>query len=116
MKTERDKKLAAIWRHTHRDFKGVTNGVRYILVLRDGGTMSVPLDSLTDAENARKTPKMYAVVENSGYEGEKIVKDDFTDSTKAFKWVTNKYGLGEVERLHVQVALVKPDGQLTYDY
>ncbi|HAT7488644.1 TPA: hypothetical protein QCH64_002737 [Enterobacter asburiae] len=42
-------KLEAIWKHTHRDYKGEHDGVRSILVCRNG-TISVPLDSLTDKE------------------------------------------------------------------
>jgi hypothetical protein len=38
-----------IWKHTHRDFKGKIDGVRYILVFRNG-TQSVALENLTDAE------------------------------------------------------------------
>ena len=56
MKTERDKKLMAVWKAKHRDFKGITNGVRYVLVYRNG-TMSVPLTSLTDAEIEAALPK-----------------------------------------------------------
>lgn len=39
----------AIWRHTHRDYKGLIAGKRSILVFRDGTTI-VPLAELTDAE------------------------------------------------------------------
>ena len=49
MKTLRDKKLASVWKHKHRDYKGRINGVRYVMVYRNG-TMSVPLTDLTDAE------------------------------------------------------------------
>ena len=49
MKTLRDKKLMAVWKNKHRDFKGRINGVRYIMIYRNG-TMSVPLTDLTDAE------------------------------------------------------------------
>lgn len=42
-------KLEAIWKHTHRDYKGEHDGVRSILVCRNG-TISVPLESLTDKE------------------------------------------------------------------
>jgi hypothetical protein len=54
----RDDKLRAIWRTTHADFKGKRDdGTRCILVLREGGTHSVPLESLTDAEINDKLPK-----------------------------------------------------------
>ncbi|MBT1509434.1 hypothetical protein KIP88_02870 [Bradyrhizobium sp. SRL28] len=49
MKSVRDRKLAAVWKYKHRDYKGRINGVRYVMVYRNG-TMSVPLADLTDAE------------------------------------------------------------------
>lgn len=49
---ERDRQL--IWKHTHRDFRSVIGGVRYVLVLREGGTHLVPLGDLNDAECALK--------------------------------------------------------------
>lgn len=52
-------KLQAIWRKTHRDFKGNLDGVRCVLVLRSAGTCLVPLDSLTDAEIESKLPASY---------------------------------------------------------
>lgn len=52
----RDQQLALIYRHTHADYKGRSNGYRCILVLRVGGTHSVPLSDLTDAEIASKLP------------------------------------------------------------
>lgn len=42
-------KLEAIWKHTHLDYKGESDGVRSILVCRNG-TISVPLEGLTDKE------------------------------------------------------------------
>lgn len=42
----RAKALRLIWRHTHRDYKGVINGVRSRIV---HGSL-VPLDALTDAD------------------------------------------------------------------
>jgi hypothetical protein len=53
----REEKLAAIWRNTHADFKGKIDGKACILVLREGGTHSVPLTDLTDEEIAHKLPK-----------------------------------------------------------
>lgn len=41
---------ALVWQHTHRDFRGVTDGVRTVLILRAGGTTLVSLSSLTDDE------------------------------------------------------------------
>jgi hypothetical protein len=48
-------KLEAIWKHTHRDYKGEQDGVRSILVCRNG-TISVPLESLTDKEIEQRSP------------------------------------------------------------
>lgn len=48
---DRKTALAQLWRETHRDFKGTTDGVRSIMVFRNGSTI-VPLDKLTDAEIA----------------------------------------------------------------
>jgi hypothetical protein len=56
MKSERDKKLAAVWKRKHRDYKGIINGERYVMVYRQG-TMSVPLTDLTDAEIEDMLPK-----------------------------------------------------------
>lgn len=45
--------LAKLWRETHRDFKGTTDGVRSVMVFRSAtGSTIVPLDRLTDAEIA----------------------------------------------------------------
>ena len=51
-----EQKLALIWKHTHRDFKGKwVDGTRCILILRPGeGTCSVPLVCLTETEIADK--------------------------------------------------------------
>jgi hypothetical protein len=54
----KEQKLQLIYRHTHRDFKGSSEGVRTILVLR-GSTHCVSLDGLTDAEIADRLP--YAI-------------------------------------------------------
>lgn len=44
---------ALIWRHTHRDFRGVINDTKYILVNRGAeGTCSVALSALTPDERA----------------------------------------------------------------
>lgn len=47
--SQRQWKLEAIWKHTHRDYKGESDGVRSILVCRNG-TISIPLEGLTDKE------------------------------------------------------------------
>ncbi len=46
---ERQRKLEAIWRNTHHDYKGETGGVRKILVCR-GATCLVPVMELTEHE------------------------------------------------------------------
>ena len=53
----REQKLAAIWRTTHRDFRGkLPDGTKTILVYRNGTTL-VALDNLTDAEIEARLPK-----------------------------------------------------------
>ena len=42
--------ISLIWRHTHPDYRGRIDGKRSILVNRNGGTQSVPIESLTDSE------------------------------------------------------------------
>jgi hypothetical protein len=42
-----------IWKHTHPDYRGVIDGVRYVLVNEEGATVSVPLQSLHQEEHAR---------------------------------------------------------------
>jgi len=59
-KSERDQKLRAVWQGTHRDYKGTINGQRHILVLRKGGTASVPLTDLTDDEINSRLPRRQA--------------------------------------------------------
>lgn len=48
--------LDAAYRHTHRDFKGEMDGVRTIMVYRNGLCL-VALDNLTDDEIAARLPK-----------------------------------------------------------
>lgn len=46
-----------VWRETHPDFKGNTDGVRYVLHLVESrGTCSVPLSSLSLGELVDKLP------------------------------------------------------------
>jgi hypothetical protein len=52
----REQKLKLIYLHTHRDYKGRIDGHPAILVLREGGTHSVPMTELTDAEIADRLP------------------------------------------------------------
>lgn len=68
----RDQQLALIWRDTHKDYKGKIDGVPYIMVLRVGGTHSVPLDALTDEEVGRK----FADALKSQYKTELAVWDE----------------------------------------
>lgn len=56
MKRITDPRLRAVWNATHRDFKGIMNGERTIMIYRNG-TMLVPLTDLTDAEIETRTPK-----------------------------------------------------------
>jgi hypothetical protein len=44
--------LKLIWRHTHKDFRGVIMGEKCVLVLRPEGTCLAALTDLTDAEVA----------------------------------------------------------------
>lgn len=53
MKRIADPRLAKIWRNTHRNSKGIIDGVRCILTYREG-TCLVPLDALTEGEIADK--------------------------------------------------------------
>jgi hypothetical protein len=50
----RNEALKLIWRHTHRDLRGVYEGTKCVLTLRLGGTCSVPLAGLTDEEITSK--------------------------------------------------------------
>src|SRR6266581_1549011 len=50
-------KLDLIWSRTHLDYRGATESERYVLVLREGGTWSVPLTALTDEEIERLLPR-----------------------------------------------------------
>jgi hypothetical protein len=63
----REQKLKLIYRHTHRDYKGVVGGIGAILVLREGGTQLVGMMSLTDAEIEEKLP--YAVRKEAERQG-----------------------------------------------
>lgn len=50
----RKEELRLIWKHTHRDFKGVIDGQKHVLCLIDGATCSVPLDALPPERHAEK--------------------------------------------------------------
>lgn len=52
----RQQQLDAVYRNTHSDYKGQINGIRTIMVYRNG-TKLVALDDLTDKEIADRLPK-----------------------------------------------------------
>jgi hypothetical protein len=52
----RDQKLKLVWRETHRDYKGMLNGERSIMVYRQG-TCLVLLKDLTDEEIEARLPR-----------------------------------------------------------
>jgi hypothetical protein len=52
----REQELKAVWRNTHKDFRGVSNGVKTIMVYRQG-TCLVALADLTDEEIKARLPK-----------------------------------------------------------
>lgn len=68
-------KLALIYRHTHRDYRGKLDGHKSILVYRNG-TALVLLDHLTDAEIAEMLP--YALKK----ETERLSLPGFTESER----------------------------------
>ncbi|MBE0561836.1 MAG: hypothetical protein IH622_13620 [Ochrobactrum anthropi] len=53
----REQQLKLIWQNTHKDFKGVYEGVKTIMVCRQGATTLVALDNLTEKEIADRLPK-----------------------------------------------------------
>ncbi|MEM8791043.1 MAG: hypothetical protein AAGE80_05465 [Pseudomonadota bacterium] len=56
--TARDVRAQKIWQKTHPDYRGENaEGELAILVLRNGGTTSVPVSSLTDDEMERLDPR-----------------------------------------------------------
>lgn len=65
-RTARQQLEALVWKHTHRDYRGVTNGVKYVLVNASsgpfagsgsgGGTQSWPLSKLTDEQLCYQLP------------------------------------------------------------
>ena len=62
---DRTMALRLIWNKTHKDYKGggSTPSARRILVLRTGGTHSVPLDDLSDDEVKSMLPKGFTLGE-----------------------------------------------------
>ena len=57
-KSPRARLEALVWKHTHKDFKGVIDGVRHCLHLNTqrGGTESWPLSSFTVEQLIDKLP------------------------------------------------------------
>lgn len=58
-KSPRAQLEALVWKHTHQDFKGVIDGVRYRLHLNEkkGGTESWPLSTFTNEQLIDKLPR-----------------------------------------------------------
>lgn len=57
---ERKKLEALVWKHTHADFKGKTDGVKMVLHNEAGvtyGTESWPLSKFTDEQLIEKLPR-----------------------------------------------------------
>jgi hypothetical protein len=65
-----------VWSRTHRDYKGIVAGHRCALILRNGGTQSVPLSQWTDAELADHLPKF------SSFEAAKATRDEINARCK----------------------------------
>lgn len=59
MNTATKKDLELIYRHAHKNFKGIAAGKKFILVLRYG-TERVQLEDLTDEEVAARLPRAKA--------------------------------------------------------
>lgn len=57
----------------------------------------------------------YTVVENAGYVGEHDRRDGFKTSEAAWRWAQRQYGLGELNRLNVEVRRDLGD-EKTYEY
>lgn len=52
--TNREALIKNVWRNTHKDYKGTYNGIRTIMVLRNGTPTLVALSDLTDEEIASR--------------------------------------------------------------
>lgn len=73
----KEQKLALIWRHTHKDYKGNTPGLgKTVLVFRQG-TCLAPLDQLTDDEVGGFMPLVLAKEE------QRLVQIEAKGSAKA---------------------------------
>jgi hypothetical protein len=67
--------------------------------------------------NAKAKPqRVFRIVENAGYEGERVLPGEFNSSMKAWQRAQRVYRPSEQFKLHVDVALQLDDGTLTYDF
>lgn len=57
---QRAKALKKVWSKTHNDFRGIIDGVKTVMVFRNG-SMIVSLDSLTDQEILDRLPKDFVL-------------------------------------------------------
>jgi len=87
----RKKLEAALWRHTHKDFRGSIDGVKNILILRSAGTCLVSIKDLSDEELLNKLPrKIMTLTETLGSESGYVQRSwtiegiDFTEIVKAY--------------------------------
>lgn len=53
----RDKLEALVWKLTHKDYRGTTEGVRHVLHQTSRGTTSSPLSALTDLQLRALLPR-----------------------------------------------------------
>nr|WP_015062368.1 hypothetical protein [Acetobacter pasteurianus]AFK89018.1 hypothetical protein [Acetobacter pasteurianus] len=58
----------------------------------------------------------FFIVENAGYEGETRIGNPFSTRAAAEKALERTYPAAEVERLHIDILGILPDGQETYDH
>lgn len=57
----------------------------------------------------------YLVIENAGYEGERIVHRH-KSFRAAYAWVRDRYNTDQLEEMHVDIALERADGSITFDH
>jgi hypothetical protein len=66
-----DRFLNIIYKSYHKDYKGMWNGERSIMILRKGSTTLVPLSQLTDNEISAKLNQLDRESFNTWYRGER---------------------------------------------